>query len=48
MNTQSGSVSEAEAMDEALATAAVLGAALARFENAVDRLKEAQAGKISV
>ena len=34
---------EAAAMDEALQAAAVLGAALARFENAVDRLKKAQA-----
>jgi hypothetical protein len=43
VSEQSGPASEAVAMDEALTAAAVLGAALARFENAVDRLKEAQA-----
>ena len=32
-------VSRAEAMEEAMAAAAVLGAALARFQNALDQLR---------
>ena len=32
-----------EATEEAMAAAAVLGAALARFENALDRLRQAAA-----
>ena len=34
-----------EAMEEALLAAAVLGAALARFENTLDRLRRAPGGR---